>query len=95
MTPNTCDLYEASLHPLTISGPESYTDVGQGDMTLSLPSLNLGTTPGIIGSDIVLARMAESVDAVDSKSTDRMVVRVRVSLWAPKSKKSLLFISFY
>ncbi|MEN9824641.1 MAG: hypothetical protein RI953_386, partial [Pseudomonadota bacterium] len=27
--------------------------------------------------------MAESVDAVDSKSTDRKVVRVRVSLWAP------------
>lgn len=95
MTPNTFDLYEASLHPLTISGPESYTDVGQGDISLSLPSLNPGTTHGIIGSDIVLARMAESVDAVDSKSTDRKVVRVRVSLWAPKSKRSLLFISFY
>lgn len=75
---------------LTKSGSQSYTAIGQDAFEF---------TPFILGYnqlDMFLtlsARMAESVDAVDSKSTDRKVVRVRVSLWAPPIQIKLLFSS--
>ena len=75
---------------LTKSGSQSYTAIGQDAFEFTLFILGYNQLDMFLTLD---ARMAESVDAVDSKSTDRKVVRVRVSLWAPHHFSKIKSIS--